>query len=426
MANQNIDNAAAAVQQALDANGQQLGLIAGAAQGAVGAVQGAVAAMNNANALQHPGGAAFHDQLLPLEIDAFNDASQRIPRKMQIEVESFKNLQILVRDRKLHRAQHLRVKMSFDQHSRVADQNKSKEVCIHPRPFLHYLAVEGRVQAILTPEQAGQLCLVVADKYDECPPAMEKSQDAWRDKIDRAFWNTIIEGERFRADPPPQPAPVAGAPAPAPQPNYNQRMGAWFALQAGVAGGFREQFNAHCRSFQQMVNIFEDSDFMDAYKRSKKGDDSSSSDDSSPGRGRSSMKKKKQKTSSPKGGQPNIKKCCFHHMKGTPCTNDEKKAKNGTYYCDKGGPHAYKTSELSRDDFNRVKTSRLGKQHLKKVDYFSWMKDGEYICKPVVEKKRKDKKEKKRDKSNASSSSSSSSEDEKAQSSEKKQKKKKD
>lgn len=428
MADPNVQaaaNAAAVIHAAIDANGQALNnaqvAIGNQLGDVAGAIQGAVAAINNANALQHPGGAQFQEQVLPEEIDNFNNASNRIPKKWQIEIESFKAMQLLVRDRKLHRGQHLKVKMSFDHNTRVADQNKTKERFIYPKSFIYYLGVDGRVPAILTPDEAEQLCLIVSEKYDEYPPAMENNRDAWRFKIDKAFWNTIIEGERFRADPPAGAAAAAAAGA-AP-PNYNQRMAAWFIAHAGAGGGFRDQFAAQCRSVQQMVSIFEDDDFMNAFKKSrKKSNDSSSSDGSSPGQ-RSKKQKKKQRTNSPKGG--NIKKCCFHHMKGTPCSNPEKKANNGTYYCEKGGLHAYKTSELSRDDFNRVKKSRMGKQFLKKVDYFSWIgSDGKYICREVDDgKKKKKKKSTKRDKSSSSSSSSSSGEDESPKAGDKKKNK---
>mmetsp|Transcript_25319 Transcript_25319/g.63729 ORF Transcript_25319/g.63729 Transcript_25319/m.63729 type:complete len:431 (+) Transcript_25319:2067-3359(+) len=414
---QDVANAAAVVQGAIDANaaqlnqngvnlGQQLGQVGDQLQDVAGAVLGAVDALNNANALQFPGGEAFRDQLSPQEIENFNNAASQIPRKEQIELESFKALQILARDRKLHRAQHLKVKMSFDQFAKVADQSKSKEVCIPPKSFLRYLAVEGRAQAIRTPAIASQLVLAVTEKYDECPAACDK--ETWQKKIDKAFWNAIIEGERFRADPPAPAAGAAAAAAPAPVANFTQRMTMWFELDAAAAGSFRSQFDAQCRSFQQMINIMQDEDFRDSFFKRERKNDSSSSEDSSPGRGRSSMKKKKQKKSK---SESNIKKCCFHFMKGTPCSNPEKKNAKGQHCCDRGGLHPYKTSELSREEFSRVKSSKFGKQFIKKVDYFSWMVDGEYVCKPVPKDKgNKDKKKRKE----SSSSSSSSSEDEKS------------
>eukprot|EP00392_Amoebophrya_sp_AT5.2_P007849 g7868.t1 len=288
MNGQDALNAAAVVQGAIDANGQQL---QDQLQAVAGGLQGAAAAINNANALMLPGGAAFQEQVLPQEIDNFNNA----------------------------------------------------------------------VQAILDQDLAEQLRLVVSEKCDEYPPAMENDRDAWRFKIDKAFWSAIIEGERFRADPPQQQplgVGVAG-PAPAPPANYTQRMRAWFELPAGSAGGFRAQFDAQCRQVQQMVNIFEDGAFMKALKRSKNSNDDS-------------------------------------------------------------GLHPYKTSELSKEELRLVKQSRLGKQYLKKVEYFSWM----YVCKPVPSEKKK--KDKKRKKSSSSPSSSSSGEDSPKAGEGKKDKKEKD
>eukprot|EP00392_Amoebophrya_sp_AT5.2_P018877 g19528.t1 len=292
-----------------------------------------------------------------------------IPRMERIDIKSFRKINDLARDKVIHFANGLKVVLQFPQYNMAAtsaSMSVTTKIKITPNILLRHLTVPGRVAAVLTQAECDMLLLFLVQLKQQMP-TMFADVKMWEKHVDSCFWAVLLDAERYQPDVIQQDPNNPNAP----NPTYQERMATFFVLDEHELEGFRFKLSAAVKQTQTISNLWTDPNFSKSFRKH----DNNDGDDSDVvceevGQGRTKMKTMKKATSP--DGKKKFPVVCWHFLCRTPCSNKEFTNKQGVQACSKG-IHPLTREELSRDDFNAIKSSKLAKGPLKKVKYLDWV-----------------------------------------------------
>jgi len=287
----------------------------------------------------------------------------------RIDIKSFRKINDLVRDKVIHFANGLKVVLQFPQYNMAAtsaSMSVTTKIKITPNILLRHLTVPGRVAAVLTQAECDMLLLFLVQLKQQMP-TMFADVKMWEKHVDSCFWAVLLDAERYQPDVIQQDPNNPNAP----NPTYQERMATFFVLDEHELEGFRFKLSAAVKQTQTISNLWTDPNFSKSFRKH----DNNDGDDSDVvceevGQGRTKMKTMKKATSP--DGKKKFPVVCWHFLCRTPCSSKEFTNKQGVQACSKG-IHPLTREELSRDDFNAIKSSKLAKGPLKKVKYLDWV-----------------------------------------------------